>query len=525
MMSFPIFSARAVLTLILLVAAVRAAPAQPAPLQGLDGYIEAAMRDWGVPGLAIAVVRDDSVIFARGYGVRELGGAESVDENTLFAIASTTKAMTAAALGTLVDEGRLGWDDPVSRWLPEFQLLDPTISRDLTVRDLLTHRSGVERADLLWVAAPFDRGEVLRRTRHVSSSAPFRAGYGYQNLMYIAAGEVAGAAAGSTWDDVVEQRLFRPLGMTRSTSRSAVAETRDNVATPHTRVDGRVTPAALRNYDNIGGAGAVFSSALEMAQWIRLHLNGGTYGGQRLIGEATVSEMHTPQTVIRSDTVADRLFPDSHFRAYGLGWFLQDYHGRKLVHHSGSINWTRTQVGMIPSENVGVVVIANLSSSNLQHALMYRVLDAFMGAPQRDWSAEYRALAVRAEERAAARSRETEASRIRRTRPSLALDAYAGTYTDSVFGDVRISRERNRLVLTYAPDYVADLEHWHHDTFRAVWRRAGFGRAFVTFSLDPRGRARTLELEDFGEFRRAPDPRSDAAVAASDVLAPWAPRL
>jgi CubicO group peptidase (beta-lactamase class C family) len=494
----------AVLSCLLCLHAVGAAgtlQAQPAPLQGLDAWIEAAMREWHVPGLALAVVRGDSVIYARGYGVREHGRPERVDEHTLFAIASTTKAMTVGALGMLVDEGTVRWDDPVSRHLPGFQLLDPYATRELTVRDLLTHRAGLARSDNLWIAAPFDRAEILRRARQLAVS-DFRGGYGYNNIMYIAAGEVVSAASGMSWDDFLEQRLFGPLGMTRSTSRAAVVDRTPNVATAHTRSGGDIVVMARRNYDNIGGAGAVWSSVRDMAQWLRLQLGGGTYGTQTLLRPATVREMHTPQTVMRSDSVAERMFPNTHFRAYGLGWFLQDYHGRKLVHHSGSINYTRTQVGMIPSEDIGVVTITNLSSSNLQLAVMYRVLDALLGATAREWSAEYLELARRSEETSARSSAEVTAARQQGTQPSLALSSYAGTYRNEVFGDVVIAEESGRLVLRYAPEYVADLEHWHHDTFRGRWRSAGFGTAFVTFTLDARARAASMNLEGFGTFAR-----------------------
>jgi CubicO group peptidase (beta-lactamase class C family) len=475
--------------------------AQPAPLRGLDAYVERAMRDWEVPGLAIAVVRRDSVIFARGYGVRELGGSNRVDEHTRFAIASTSKAFTTAALGMLVDEGRLRWNDPVAEHLPGLVLQDPWLSRELTVRDLVTHRAGLSRCDNLWIAAPFDRAEVLRRVRYLPASS-FRADYGYNNLMYIAAGEVVGAASGTSWDDFLAQRIFAPLGMTRSTTRTAVVDAGDNVASSHTKSDGAVVIMAGRNYDNIGGAGAVWSSAHDMAQWIRLHLGGGTYGARQLLRPETVKELHTPQVVMGADSVAERMFPGTSFRAYGLGWNLLDYHGRKLVHHSGSINFTRTHVGMIPSDGIGVVIIANLSTSNLQQALMYRVLDALLGLPARDWSAEYLELLRRSEEASARQARAVDSARVADTRPSLAIDAYAGTYANDVFGELRIAVEDGRLVLSYAPDYVADLVHWHHDTFRGQWRRTGFGRAFVTFSLNTRAQAASVHLEGFGEFRR-----------------------
>jgi CubicO group peptidase (beta-lactamase class C family) len=473
--------------------------AQPAPFAGLDAYIEAAMQQWQVPGLAIAVVRHDTVIYARGFGVREQGRPEPVDEHTLFAIASTTKAMTAAGLGMLIDEGRIDWDDLVSKHLPGLQIGDAYVTRELTVRDLLTHRSGIARSDNLWIAAPFDRAEVLRRARYLPQSNGFRTTYGYQNIMYIAAGELLGAVADTSWDDFIEQRIFWPLGMTRSTTRAAVVASRDNVASSHIRSDGEIEAVERRNYDNIGGAGAAFSSVHDMAQWLRMHLNGGTYRGMRLLDEATLREIHSPQTVMRSDTVGQRLFPTTHFRAYGLGWNLQDYHGHKLVHHSGSLNWTRTQVGMVPEEGIGVVVIANLSSSNLQHALMYRVLDALMDIAPTDWSAEYLAIA----NRSSGASTSVEDTRVLDTTPSLALADYAGRYTSDLYGDLQLALEDGQLVLRYAPDYIADLEHWHHDTFRARWRRRGFGSAFMTFTLDHRGRTASVELAGFGTFRKA----------------------
>jgi CubicO group peptidase (beta-lactamase class C family) len=486
-----------------LAVAVTPGAAQRAPLEGLDAYIERAVKAWEVPGLAIAVVRNDTVLYERGFGVRELGRPERVDEHTLFSIASTTRGMTGAAIGLLVDEKKLAWDDAVAKHLPWFQLRDAYVTREVTVRDLLSHRAGVERSDNLWIAGPYERAEILRRARHLPTATSFRSAYGYNNIMFIAAGEVAGAVSGMSWDDFIEQRIFRPLGMSRSTTRMDVLATRDNVAAAHTRVDGRVQPSPLRDYDNIGGAGAVFSSAHDMAQWLRLHLAGGTFGGQRLMQPATLKEMYTPQTVIRTDTVAERMFPSTHFRAYGLGWFLEDYQGEKLVQHSGSLNWTRTQVGMIPARGIGVVAIANLSSSNLQLALMYRVLDALLGVPERDWSAEYLALARRAQERAAANP---DSGRVKDTKPSLALDAYAGTYRNEVYGDVKVAIEDGRLVLRYAPDYVADLEHWNYDAFRGTWRRAGFGRAFVSFALDRRARPVSLTLDGFGEFRRVAEP-------------------
>lgn len=483
-------------------APVRAQSAGVPDLAGLDRYIEQARRAWGIPGLAIAVVRDDSVIFARGFGDREAGSGARVDEHTLFAIASTTKAFTVAALGILVDEGKLRWDDPVRRHLPDFELGDPYVTRQVTIRDLLTHRVGVAREDNVWIAAPFDRPELVRRARHLAQARGFREGYDYNNLMYVVAGEVVAAASGMSWNEFVETRLFAPLEMRRTTSRFEMVQLRDNVSGAHTGTGKQLVVMDRRDYDALGPAGSVFSSAREMAQWVRLHLNRGTYHGRRLLAEATLEEMHTPQVVMRTDSTTHRMFPTQNFSAYGLGWRLEDYHGRKVVQHTGAVNYTRTQVGLIPAEGIGVVVMANLSSSSLQTALMYRVFDLLLGLPETDWSAEYLALAERSAARSAESAARTKSSREEKTRPSVALEAYAGTYTDSLYGEVTVAVEGKRLVLRYSPDYVADLEHWHHDTFQGRWRSRGFGESFVTFGLDARGRVRSLELEGFTTFRR-----------------------
>jgi CubicO group peptidase (beta-lactamase class C family) len=320
--------------------------------------------------------------------------------------------------------------------------------------------------------------------------------------MYMVAGEVVAAAAATTWEDFVEARLFAPLGMTRSTTRTAVADARGNVATAHVPGDGRLWAMDRRDYDALGPAGSVFSSARDMAQWLRLQLGGGMYEGRRLIEESTIGEMHEAQVVLSIDATARRRFPSQTFFAYGLGWRLHDYHGRKVVQHTGAVNYTRTQVGMVPSADIGVVVMANLSTSGLQTALMYRVFDALLGLPETDWSADYLEAARRSAAASEQRAAEAEAARVSGTRPSLSLDDYAGTYGDDLFGDIRVGLENGRLVLRYSPDYVADLEHWHHDTFRAVWRSTGFGHAMATFSLDATGKARALELQGFTTFRR-----------------------
>ena len=495
----------AILALLLApVAMAQPAAAQPAthPLAGLDAYVEAAMAAWEIPGFALAVVQGDSILYARGYGTTERGQGTPVDANTLFAIASTSKAFTTAALAMLVDEGRLNWDDKVTDHLPGFALSDPWVTRELTVRDLVTHRVGVARFDNLWIASPFSRAEILERARHLPQVEGFRSSYGYNNILYIVAGELVAALTGRSWDDVIEERIFQPLGMTRSSSRNAVVETRAGVAEPHTWVNEEVRTIPRRNYDAIGGAGAIWSSAAEMAQWMRLHLNNGQFNGTLLLSPAQMAEMQRPVTVMPIDSTARRLHPTNHFTAYALGWRVQDLQGRRLVHHSGSINYTRTHLVMVPEEGIGVVAMANLSSSNLQLAVTHWILDVLQGRTPQDWSALYLELDARSAG-ASARAAETlAAARISDALPALPLSSYTGQFEDALFGQVRVTEEEGGLVLYYSPDYIADLEPWHQDVFRATWRRPGAGATFVTFHIDTRGRVRSAVLDGFATFTR-----------------------
>jgi hypothetical protein len=275
-----------------------------------------------------------------------------------------------------------------------------------------------------------------------------------------------------------------------------------NVATPHVLLEGEVIPVAWRDFDNLGGAGAINSSAWEMAQWIRLQLGGGVYEGTRLLSDSVMKEMHTPQTVIRLGETTERLFPDTHFQAYGLGWSLQDYRGRKVVRHGGSLDGMRTHVGMIPEEDLGVVVITNLNNSWIPQVVLFHIFDAFLGADGKDWNrAMYDVYLEELREGEERRAKE-EAARVHGTSPSLGLEAYAGSYSDTLYGDARVTLEDGVLILEVGPYFVGELEHWHFDTFRARWRDAQLGRAWVEFRLSRAGKVAEMEVEGWGAFQR-----------------------
>jgi CubicO group peptidase (beta-lactamase class C family) len=493
-----------------LVAAPPAA-AQTAPPAGLDAYIEKAMREWNVPGLGVAIVKNDSVVLAKGYGVREAGKPTPADANTIFAIGSNTKAFTGAAIGMLVDEGKMRWDDPVTRYLPTFQLHDPYVTREITIRDVLSHRSGLgRRADLLWYGSPFDRTEVLRRIRHLVPNSSFRSQYGYQNVMYLAAGEASAAAAGSSWDDLIKERILRPLGMNESSTSVAGLPAGGNVATPHLQLDGRATPTPWRNIDNAAPAGSINSSAAEMTRWVRMQLAGGAFGGKQLLRPRTHAETWTPQTILPSPS--DTLFPSTHFTTYGLGWVLQDYLGRKQIWHTGGIDGMLSEVRLVPEEKLGIVVLSNSEGHNMNSAIVYRILDAYLGAPERDWSAvflaRYKASLARQDSVQKARL----AARVKGTKPSLPLAGYAGTYTDSLYGETKLALENGRLVLTFGTAFTGELEHWHHDTFRITWRDRRMGSGFVTFALGATGKVARMDVEGITTFHPAASPARPAVA-------------
>jgi CubicO group peptidase (beta-lactamase class C family) len=468
------------------------------------------MPKWGIPGLAIAVVKNGEVVYVEGFGVRDVRSGEPVDENTIFAIGSASKAFTAAAVADLVDKKLLEWDDPVTKYLPGFRVYDPYVTRELTVRDLLSHRSGLLRGDQLWFATELSREEILERVRFQEPTSSFRSQFGYNNNMFLAAGQVVLAETGKTWDEYLREEFFTPLQMERSTTSTLPLSSMQNVAQPHQEIDGEVRAIEWRNIDNIAPAGSINSSAREMTNWLKLQLAKGDFEGREILSEKAIAEMREPHTLIRRTGGWELMTPGSNFMAYGLGWFLNDYRGRKIVHHGGNIDGMHALVAMLPEEELGLVVLTNHNPNFATYALMYRIFDAYLDAPQQDWSRRLLAASDSLRALGRAQERRMEEARVAGTSPSLPLDGYVGSYEDAVHGQVAVAAENGGLVLRWGPRQVADLEHWHYDTFRAAWRDPGFLRIFgntiVTFTLDPQGRPGKLEIQGVGEFRREPEP-------------------
>ena len=466
------------------------------PYAGLDSYIESAMKDWKIPGVAVGIVRNDSVVFARGFGVRTIGKPEKVDEHTLFAIASDTKAFTGILMAMLADEGKIRWDAPLTSYLPALKFGDDFLTRELTVRDALTHRSGLARADLLWTAGwKYDRAELLRRLRFLKPSWNLRTRYGYSNLMYLAAGEAGAATAGKSWDVLVREKIFRPLGMNESNTSVTLLASLGNVASPHARVDSLVTVVPYTNIDAAASAGAINSNIADMTRWLRFQLDSGRVNGKRLVSKRNFIETHTPQTVIRIDSTYRAFNPFTHVRSYAFGWQVMDYRGREMLSHAGNLAGMNAMVGLLPEERVGVVVLTNLEGNALRESIMYKVFDMSLGAPPRDWSRVSLIEKASFDSIEAKDQREALAKRVTGTRPSLALERYAGTYGDSLYGKAFVRMENGHLVLEVAPGMVGDMEHWHYDTFRVVWRDHRDGTNLVTFALDMDGKVDMMNTD------------------------------
>ena len=457
------------------------------PLDGLSAYVEQMRQDWKVPGLALAIVKDDSVIFSRGFGIRELGKPDPVDEHTMFAIASCSKAFTATLVGMLASDGKLAWDDRVADRMPGFQVFDPYVTRELTLRDLLSHRSGLSRGDGLWYGTAFTRDEVVQRVRYLQPSWSFRSTYGYQNIMFTAAGEIAAKAAGTTWDRLVREQIFLPLGMLETNTSVTALEGLANVATPHEEIHDTIQVIGWRNVDNIGGAGSINSTVADMAQWVRLQLRDGRLGDRRIVDSAVIAETHSPHTVIPRTGLLQKLVPEGHFYAYGMGWFLQDYRGRMLIQHGGNLDGMSAYVALMPEEGVGFVMLSNLSGSPLRTPLQYRIFDAFIGGGGRDWSREWKLATDSIVKEGKEREAKIDSSRITGTEPSLPVERFAGTYRHRMYGDFTLAIEDDKPVLRQGPAFVGDLDRWHFDTYRITWRDRSLGRDFVTFRLDPKG--------------------------------------
>jgi CubicO group peptidase (beta-lactamase class C family) len=461
---------------------------------------ERAMQTFNTPGMAIGIVRGGELVYAAGHGVKSIESGEPVDPDTIFQIASLTKAFTTAALGILVDEGKLGWDDRVIDYLPEFRMYDPWVTREFTIRDLLTHRSGLGlgAGDLLfWPDQESTRQEILQAMRHLKPATSFRTAYAYDNLLYVIAGEVVDAVSGMPWEDFVETRIMAPLGMDDCRALPSRVTDSGNRATPHMEVDGELRTTFFSGGGPTAAAGAVNCNLTGLARWAAMHLAGGEMpDGRRLLSAATHAELWKPVTLM---PVSDlwREHARTHFRAYGLGWGLQDFLGHLYVSHSGGLQGMTTYIALLPELDVAVIVLTNQFTPSFV-TVANTILHAHISDTPADWVAIVGESVAKQGSDAEQAVEAAFAARNTESRPSLPLAAYAGTYRDDWYGDVSVEEALGTLVMRFSRSdlLTGPLEHFQYDTFVARWEdRSLLADAYVTFSLGADGTVESIRMK------------------------------
>ncbi len=480
-------------------------------LETLDEYYENARTEWDVPGLAVGIVKDGEVIFAKGYGQREVGKNSPVDSKTMFSIASNTKAFTAAALAVLADQGKINWDDKVTDYLPWFKLYAPYVTENMTVRDLLCHRSGLATfsGDLIWYGTDYSRREVIRRARYLEPKYGFRAHFGYSNIMFLAAGEIIPAVTGTSWDDFVKQHFFLPLEMERTVTSTKNLDRFSNVAAPHTEHDGKTIAIEYLNWDNIAPAGGIISCVDDVLKWINLQLDRGVIDGDTIFSPSQSREMWSPNTITDVSGFSEKLMPSTFFKSYGLGWGLSNYKGRKIVGHSGGYDGMISYTCLVPEENLGFVILTNKNSS-LYFPLVYKTLDIFLGGDQKDWNSIMLQLSEKRKQEQKRADSAREEARVKNTKPSLPLENYTGTYGGKLYGDAEVLLKDGRLVVQFVPaeKFRGKLSHWHYDTFEIVFDAfPSLPPGTCTFILDAAGKVSQMKIDvpnpdfDFTELK------------------------
>jgi CubicO group peptidase (beta-lactamase class C family) len=512
------------------VALLSATTAHAAPPADLDAYARHVLEAFETPGMSIAIVERGQPTVLRSYGVRRMGQPAQVDQDTLFAIGSTTKAFTSAVLATMVDEGKLTWDTKVSDVLPGFKLQDAYASSEMTVRDLLVHRSGLGlgAGDLLFYP-PGDRSraEIVHSLRYLKPASSFRSTFAYSNMMYLVAGEVIKAVGGASWEEAVRQRIFDPLQMTATTT-SSVMPADANRAWPHSRIttdmrgDGPVVAlAAPANIDTVGSAGSIQSSISDIARWLELQVGRGhdPRTNRRVFSEAQAREMWTPQMVVPVAPNPKGLeVAQAAYKAYGLGWLVSDFRGTQIVAHGGGVPGMVVLLAIVPSRDVAFAIFLNSEETNALSAMQYRLLDHYLGVTSPDWTsalvaARQARVASGREALAADAASQKMLATTKARGPSLPLDGYAGRYHDAWYGDATIERTTTglKIRLERTPALAGPLEHVRFDTFVARWADRSLEDAYVTFALNADGAIDRMTM-------KAVSPLADFSFDYPDLL-------
>ena len=476
-------------------AAAEKAPDPKAQLKGFPEFVTKTMAEWKVPGMAIAIVKDGKVIFSDGFGYKDVKNKLKVTPRTLFAIGSSSKAFTATTVGILADEGKLEWDKPVRTYLPSFKLWDNFASERMTPRDLLCHRSGLPRHDLMWYNSPFSRKDLFDRLQYLEPNADFRATFQYQNLMIMTAGYLVGELSKSSWEDFTQKRIFDPLGMTNSNFSVAVSQKAPDFALPYSEKDGKVDEIPFRNIDAIGPAGSINSNVTDMSHWVLMNLNKGKYGDKQIISESSLGQLHTPQMVIQEGAfrIMEK-YSEMFFTSYGMGWFITSYRGHTFIHHGGNIDGFTAFVTFMPRDNMGMVILTNLNGTMLPEVVALNAYDRLLGLSQAPWSQRFKEIMDQMKAEAEKAKKESDKERKLDTHPSHPLEDYAGEYSHPGYGIVSIQKDGENLKATYnARGFL--MSHYHYDVFDLKDVETGESALKAAFSLDLKGNVSSVALQ------------------------------
>lgn len=458
----------------------------PAQKTDYRELIESWREAYHVPGMSVGIINKGEIILSEGFGTLEEGKTSKADRNTLYAIASNTKAFITASIAILVDEGKLDWEDPVQKYLPYFELYDPCVSEMMTIRDLLCHRAGLGTfsGDVIWYRNEMTSEDVVRHAAEIPQAFQFRNGFGYSNVMYITAGEVIRSVTGKSWDEYAREKFLDPLHMNRTVTSTRELDKLRNVATPHHPHDERNEPIDWVEWSNSGAAGGIISSAEDMIKWMGMQLHHGVLGTDTFFSRNQQLQMWTPHVNYPISDRARELYGGRNFNGYGLGWGTSEYNGKMMVSHTGGYDGMYSAVVLLPTEKIGIVVLTNTMRS-IGTLLAYEIIDKLLGLPQKDWKERGIRQDIDHMADRAGRIKERTDARVMGTSPSMPASAVAGLYRCPMYGDIRITENNGDLLIDFvqAPELKAKLSHWHYDTYELDWLKKQSWFSFGTVQI------------------------------------------
>jgi CubicO group peptidase (beta-lactamase class C family) len=468
----------------------------------LDVYTNRALQDWQLPGAAVCIVKNGKVVLMKGFGVKEMNGTDKVDENTLFMIGSNTKAFTATALAMLDAEKKLSLDDKVTKWLPEFALDNKAAGEQAIIRDLLCHRIGFQtfQGDFTYWTSNLSRKEVIEKMSHIKAVYPFRTTWGYTNAAFVTAGEIIPKVTGMPWEDFIKERIFTPLGMSNTLALSKDYPAAANKCQPHTIDNGKLIKIPICAIDNLAPAGSIGSSVNDMSKWVLMQLNNGLVDGKQIVPLSALVQTRTPHSILGN---GGHMFNKGHFALYGLGWFLEEYCGRKIISHTGGVNGFVTSVTLIPEEKLGILVFTNTDQNSFYEALKWEIADAYLGNPYRNYSKVYLGYATAQNKAEAAKGKTLSDSVALKPTAALPLSAYTGNYFNDVYGNISVVTENKELRMKFShhPNMYAKLEALGGNRFYVSFSDPIFSKAVFPFKVE-NGKVTgvTVKVADFVEY-------------------------